>query len=353
MLGQGFMGRAHSNAFHQTGHFFDSPYEIRLNVICGRDRSTLQHTAAQWGWEEIETDWRVVVERKDVDVVDIALPNALHAPVALAAAQAGKIVLCENPLAISLDEAEQMANGARNVPNLVWFNYRRVPAIKFAKQLIEEGRIGQVFHYRALYLQQWGHDPARTDAWRFKAAEAGTGAVGDLLAHSIDLAFYLNGRITNLSAASQTFAKDREVDDAVMLLAHFKNGSIGTFEERRFAIGCSNRNAFEINGSKGMLRFNLEDMNRLEFYDATDPANLRGGRNMLITGPEHPYSDNYWPPGHIIGYEHTFVATLADFLSCLAGQKAFHPNFEDGLNVQRALAAVVQSSKQRDWIALQ
>jgi predicted dehydrogenase len=352
MLGQGFMGRAHSNAFHQVGHFFDSPYKIVLKVICGRDRSTLQHTAAQWGWEEIETNWQAVVERKDVDVVDIALPNALHAPAALAAAQAGKIVLCEKPLAMSVDEAEQMAKSVRNVPNLVWFNYRRVPAITFAKRLIGEGRVGQVFHYRALYLQQWGYNPAAHDAWRFKAAHAGTGAIGDLLAHAIDLAFYLNGRITDLAAASQTFARGREVDDAVMLLAHFQNGSIGTFEASRFAIGCSNRNAFEINGSKGMLRFNLEDMNRLEFYDSSDPANARGARNMLITGPQHPYSDNFWPPGHIIGYEHTFIATLADFLRCLASEEPFHPNFEDGLRVQRALEAVVQSSKNRDWIAL-
>ena len=214
MIGTGFIAKAHSNAFHQTGFFFKIPYDIRLKVLCGRDRTKLEAMAAQWGWEEVETDWRKIVARKDIDAVDIAVPNALHAPIAIAAAEAGKMVLCEKPLAVSLQEAEAMAKAARNVPNMVWFNYRRVPAVAFAKQLIDEGRIGQTFHYRALYLNQSGNDPGKASGWRYQRAEAGSGVMGDLLSHSVDEALYLNGPITDLTAMTQTFFPGRDVDDA-------------------------------------------------------------------------------------------------------------------------------------------
>jgi predicted dehydrogenase len=352
MIGHGFMGRAHSNAFQQVGHFFDTPYKLRLRVICGRDQGKLNPMAAQWGWEEVESDWQKVISRPDVQVVDIVTPNALHAPIAIAAVKAGKIVLCEKPLAASFQEAETMASAVRNVPNLVWFNYRRVPAIAFAKRLIDEGRLGQIFHYRATYLNQSGNDPSKATTWRYQRAQAGSGAVGDLLSHVVDLAFFLNGSITELNAMTHTFAPRRDVDDAALMLVHFANGSIGSFEATRYGVGCRNRNIFEIHGSKGMLRFNFEDMNRLVFYDATEVPNLQGERSMLITGPDHPYSENFWKPGHTIGYEHTFIATLGDFLITLASGEKFHANFEDAVRVQKALDAVERSAKGREWISL-
>jgi predicted dehydrogenase len=351
MIGQGFMGRAHSNAFHQVGRFFDSPFELRRKVICGRNRETLDAMAARWGWDETATEWQSVVERKDIDVVDVATPNNLHAPMANAAAKAGKILLCEKPLAMSVAEAEQMASTARKVPNLVWFNYRRVPAVALAKRIMEEGRLGQVYHYRAVYLQSWG--PERAGVWRFKRSEAGSGAMGDLLSHSVDLALTLNGEISELSSLLKTFAPPpRDVDDAVLLLARFANGSIGSFEATRYAIGRKNYNQFEIHGSKGMLRFNLEDLNRLEFFDCGDKQEVQGGHQVLVTGPGQPYVDHYWPPGHIIGYEHTFTSTLADFLNALAKNQPFHANFDDALQVQRVLEAVERSAADGHWVKL-
>jgi predicted dehydrogenase len=352
MIGSGFIGKVHSNAFRQVGHFFDLPYELHLKVICGRNRTKLEAAAAQWGWEEVESDWRALIPRKDIDVIDIAVPNVLHAPIAIAAAEAGKTVLCEKPLATSLDEAEHMARAAREVPNLVWFNYRRVPAVAFAKQLIEEGRTGQPFHYRALYLNQSGNDPSKASGWRYKRSEAGTGAAGDLLSHSIDLALYLNGPIRDLTAMTHTFAPGRDVDDAALLLAHFANGSIGSFEVSRYGVGCQNRNTFEINGSKGMLRFSLEDMNRLDFYDATEVPSLQASRSLMVTGPNHPYWEVFWKPGHAVGYEHPFIATLGDFLNSMAEGETFHANFEDAVAVQRVLDALERSVLSRSWVRL-
>jgi myo-inositol 2-dehydrogenase/D-chiro-inositol 1-dehydrogenase len=353
LIGQGFMGRAHSNAYCQVKHFFDVPFDIERKVICARDRATLEKTAATWGWQEIATDWRAVVERKDIDVVDIAAPNAMHAPIAIAAAEAGKIVLCEKPLALSAEEGARMAQAARRKPNLVWFNYRRVPAVSYARRLIEEGRIGQVFHYRATYLQESGNDPTRPPSWKADKATAGSGVLGDLLSHLIDTALWLNGPIREVSAMQQTFAPGRDVDDATWLLARFENSSAGTFEATRYAVGCRNRNTFEIHGSRGMLRFNLEDMNYLEFLDATEPRNLEGARHILVTGPDQPYSGNFWKPGHIIGYEHTFIATLGDFLGALAENQPFHPEFADAQKVQLVLDAVQRSAEGRVWVAVE
>lgn len=349
MVGNGFIARAHSNAFHQVGHFFSAPFRLRTKVVCGRSQKQLEAFAGQWGWEETALEWESVVGRSDVDIVDIAAPNALHAPVVLAAAKAGKIVLCEKPLALSVAEAERMAEAVAGLPNLVWFNYRRVPAIAFAKQLIEEGRIGSMFHYRSYYFNQSGVDPAKGHTWRYRRAEAGSGAIGDLLSHSLDTATYLNGDISELSAMKHTFARGREVEDAVLLMARFSNGSLGSFEASRFGVGRRNGNGFEIYGSKGSLSFDLEDMNRLQFFDATETPSLQGFRNLLVTGPDHPYSANFWKPGHVIGYEHTFVATLADFLQALARGEPFHPNVGDALKTQRLVEAVESSADSGQW----
>ncbi len=350
MIGYGFMGRAHSNAFRQAGSFFDSPFELRLKTVCGRNRARLEEMASAWGWEEIATDWETVVSQPDIDIVDICTPNYLHAPIATAAAQAGKIVLCEKPLANSVEEAESMTAAARKVPTLVWFNYRRVPAVSLAKQLIARGRVGEVYHYRAVYLQSWGKDPRDPGAWRFDPVEAGSGVMGDLLSHSLDLATWLNGSVRRLCAQVHTFAEGRRVDDAVTVLVEFSNGSIGTFEASRFATGNLNRNAFEINGSLGALRFNLEEMNHLAFNDLGGDAAEQGWRRMLVTGPRHPYAEHFWPPGHVLGYEHTFICTLSDFLSALEKNERFHPDFADALEVQRLMKAVTESSTSRRWI---
>jgi predicted dehydrogenase len=353
MIGSGFIARAHSNAFHQVGRFFEIPYALNLKVVCGRNQSKLQAFANQWGWTETAACWQEVVGRKDIDVVDIAVPNALHAPIAMATAKAGKMIFCEKPLALSLAEAQAMAAAAKDVPNLVWFNYRRVPAVAFAKQLIREGKLGEVYHYRSYYFNQSGVDPAKGQTWRYHAGEAGSGAIGDLLSHSIDMAIYLNSNIVELSAMKHTFIPGREVDDAVAVMARFANGSLGTFEASRFGVGRRNGNGFEMYGAKGSLAFDLEDMNTLRVFDATEPANLRAYRNILVTGPDHPYSANFWKPGHLIGYEHTFIATLGDFLQNLAKGELFHPNFDDAVQTQAILEAVEASAQSKNWVKLQ
>jgi predicted dehydrogenase len=349
MIGDGSIARAHSNAFHQVGHFFEIPYTLNLKVVCGRNQPKLQAFARQWGWAETAADWEQVVGRKDIEVVDIAVPNALHAPITMAAARAGKMLFCEKPLALSLAEAQTMAAAAKGVPNLVWFNYRRVPAVAFTKQLIAEGKLGKVYHYRSYYFNQSGVDPAKGQTWRYRASESGSGAIGDLLSHSVDMAIYLNDDIAELSAMKHTFIPGREVDDAVSVMAQFANGSLGTFEASRFGVGRRNGLGFEIYGEKGSVAFDLEDMNRLQFYDATEPANLQAYRNILVTGAGHPYSANFWKPGHLIGYEHTFIATLGDFLQNLAKGEPFHPNFDDAVQTQAVLEAVETSAAARNW----
>lgn len=349
LLGQGFMGKAHSNAYVQAPHFFDLPCTIARKVICGRDPSSLASMAARWGWEETSTDWRAVIERKDIDAVDICLPNHLHAPVAIAAAEAGKMVLCEKPLALTVADARDMTRAAQKVPTLVWFNYRRVPAIAYARQLIDEGRLGTIYHYNAAYKQQWGPDTSRAGTWKMDPAQAGSGVGDDLLTHTIDTALYLNGPIVETIAATRTFMPDRKIDDAVMALMKFENGSAGTFEATRYAIGCKNQNRFEIHGSGGMLRFNLERLNHLEFLDATEPSVEQGLRDVLVTDMKHPIFGAFWRPGHIIGYEHTFIAALAQFVECVSRGDEFHPNFADALAVQEVFDAVQRSANTRQW----
>src|SRR5215472_4154913 len=352
MIGTGFIARAHANAFHQVARFFETPLELSTRVVCGRNRDRVEAFRRQWGWEEAATEWESIVARPDIQIVDIAVPNALHKPIALAAAAAGKMVFCEKPLGLTLEEAKQMAEAVRGLPNLVWFNYRRVPAVRFARQLIEEDRIGQVFHYRAHYFNQSGTDAAKGQTWRYRRALAGSGAMGDLLSHSLDTAVYLNGPIHELSAMTHTFIPGREVDDAVTAMARFSNGSLGSFEASRFGVGRRNGNGFEMYGSKGSLRFDFEDMNRLWFFDATEAPELEGARNLLVTGPNHPYSANFWKPGHPLGFEHTFIATVADFLDALAKNEAFHPNFEDALSTEHLLNAIESSAASGQWISL-
>ena len=351
MVGSGFIARAHSNAFHQVGHFFDAPFKLKTKIVCALDQERLRNFAGQWEWEETSSAWREIVDRSDIDIVDIAVPNALHAPIALAAAKAGKIVMCEKPLAVSVEEARAMAEAVGNKANLVWFNYRRVPAVAFAKQLVTEGRLGEAFHYRSYYFNSSGADPAKGNTWRYKREQAGSGAIGDLLSHSLDMAVYLNGHISKLSATTHTFAPGREVDDAVAAMARFANGSMGTFEASRFGVGRRNGIGFEMYGAKGRLAFDLEDMNRLKFTDTGDPPELQAPRDLLVTGPGHPYAENFWKPGHLIGYEHTFIATLGDFLSALERGEEFHPNFQDALCVQELLQAVETSAASGTWVA--
>jgi predicted dehydrogenase len=350
MIGSGFIARVHSNAFRQVGHFFDVSTELGCQVICGRNRERLEKMASQWEWAEVAQDWRAVVERKDIDVIDIAVPNSLHAPIAQAAAQAGKIVWCEKPLAMSLGEAQVMADALRGAPNLVWFNYRRVPAVALAREWMAEGRLGDIFHYHGFYLNQSGSDPKKGTTWRYTRSAAGSGALGDLMSHVVDMALYLNGSIKALWAMMHTFALGRDVDDAVLMMARFENGSLGNLEATRYGVGKRNQNSFEIHGSRGMLRFDLEDMNRLEFFDATEPASEQAGKSLLVTGPDHPYSHLFWKPGHLIGYEHTFIATLGDFLSALERGQAFHPNADDALAVQRVLDAIERSDAGGGWV---
>jgi predicted dehydrogenase len=352
LLGQGFMGKAHSNAYCQAPHFFDLPFTIRRTLLCGRDATSLSAMARRWGWQETSTDWRSAIQRKDIDAVDICLPNYLHAPVAIAAAEAGKVVFCEKPLALSLADARRMADAARRVPTLVWFNYRRVPAIAYARQLIDEGRLGTIFHYNATYKQQWGCDTSRAGTWKMDPAQAGSGVEDDLLTHLLDTALYLNGRITETMAHARVIAPNRAVNDAVMALVAFANGSAGTFEATRFGIGCKNRKTFEMHGSGGMLRFNLEELNHLQFLDFTNPSIEQGARDLLVTDMTHPVFGHFWRPGHIIGYEHTFIAALAEFLQCLSKNEDFHPNFADGLAVQEVFDAVQRSATTRQWTSV-
>jgi len=367
MLGYGFMGRAHSNALNKVNHFFDLEFEPVLKVACARNEEKVKDFADRWGWEETETDWRKVIERDDIDCIDIGTPNDTHHDIALAAAEAGKMVLCEKPLAMNAQESEAMVAAIEKagVPNMVWFNYRRVPAISLAKQLIDEGRIGRVFHYRALYLQDWTISPdlpqGGAGLWRLDAAVAGSGVTGDLLAHSIDTAIWLIGGVDSVSAMTETFIKEREhqvtgkkqevtIDDACAFLAKFDNGALATFESTRYARGRKNFNTFEVNGAEGSLYFNLEDPHRLQFFDNKHEDHIHGFQSILVTDFEHPYMDRYWVPGTTIGYEHTFVNALADFLKSLEeGEAPVRPNFRDALETQYVCDAVLDSAKTGAW----
>jgi predicted dehydrogenase len=372
LIGYKFMGKAHSNAYRQVSHFFPGKLQPRLRVICGRDRAGAEAAARQYGWEEVETDWRKAVERPDVQVVDICTPGNLHHDIAVAAAAAGKHVICEKPLANSLAEARAMLKAVEKagVCHLVMHNYRKVPAVAFAKRLIEDGTIGDIYHYHGAYLQDWIMDPNFPLVWRLDKKVAGSGALGDIGSHALDLAQYLNSDITAVASQMTTFIKERPlpadgaaawgakgkkgkgkvtVDDDANFLANFKNGSVGVFEASRFCGGRRNYNTFQIYGSKGSLAFNLERMNELELYSQADAAGRQGFRTINVTESHHPYVGAWWPPGHIIGYEHTFIHAVHDFLVALEKDSLPEPNFRDGVRDQAVLEAVERSAQTGRW----
>jgi len=364
LIGYAFMGRAHSNAWRQVSRFFTPKLTPRLKVICGRDAAKVRQAADQLGWEESATDWREVVTRPDIDIVDISTPGDSHAEIAIAAAKAGKVVFCEKPLANTLKEAEQMLAAVKKagVIHAICHNYRKAPAVTLAKQLIDEGRLGRLYHYRGTYLQDWVADPKVPLYWRLQKEKAGSGALGDIASHSLDLARYLVGEVTEVTATLETFVKERPlpdnprkkgpvtVDDASASIVRFDNGALGTIEASRFATGRKNYNRFEINGSKGSIAFNLERMNELEVYLADDPKSVQGFHTVMVTEPEHPYFKAWWPAGHIIGYEHTFIHTVYDLLEAVARNKVPTPNFEDGVKNQRVLAAMEKSAATGRWV---
>ncbi|HWB97310.1 MAG TPA: Gfo/Idh/MocA family oxidoreductase [Bryobacteraceae bacterium] len=366
MVGYGFMGRTHSNAFCQVNHFFDLEYQPVLRAICGRDAGRAGKFAEQWGYASVETDWRRLLDRKDIDVIDIASPNDTHAEIAIAAAKAGKAVLCEKPLGRHAAEAEQMVAAVEEagVANMVWYNYRRVPAVVLAKQLIEQGRLGRIFHYRAKFLQDWtiSRDLPQGGAglWRLDVNVAGSGVTGDLLAHCIDTAMWLNGGIDQVTAMTETFIKERThtltgkvervgIDDASAFLARFANGSLATFEATRYARGHKALYTLEINGEHASIFWDLHDLHRLQFFDHRDEGALRGWRSIHITDGDHPYMKHWWVPGLQIGYEHTFIHQAADFLEGLAKGSVPGPSFRDGLATDYVTDAVLRSAESGHW----
>jgi predicted dehydrogenase len=379
MIGYRFMGKAHSNAWRQAPRFFPLGAQIEMHTICGRDPKAVEEARKQFGWENASTDWKRVVNSREIDIVDINTPNDSHAEIAIAAARAGKHVLCEKPLAMNVKQCEEMLDAVKKakVVHMVCHNYRRIPAIAQARKMIEAGAIGDIFHYRARYSQDWIVDPDFPLVWRLQKGISGSGAHGDINAHIIDLGRYLVGEFKEVCGLMHTFIKERPlmedsgkgqgltakasrrmgkvtVDDAALFIGRFANGALANLEATRFALGRKNHIEIEVNGSKGSLFFDLEDLNRLKYYNNEDPADQQGFRDILVTQPggTHPYFGNWWPPGHIIGYEHTFVHTVADFVNaCLTGRPV-QPTFEDGLRNQRVLEAVEESARTRQWVKI-
>jgi predicted dehydrogenase len=367
MIGYGFMGRTHTNAFRQVARFFDVPFEPVLKTVCARNAEKAQAFASSQGYESAATDWRKVIESPDIDVVDIASPNDTHAEIAIAAAKAGKMVMCEKPLGRNGREAEWMVQAVEQagVPNMVWYNYRRVPAVTLAKQLIDEGRLGKIFHYRAKFLQDWTISSDLPQGgqglWRLDVNVAGSGVTGDLLAHTIDTAMWLNGRIDEVTAMTETFIKSRKhnltgkvepvgIDDASAFLARFANGSLATFEATRYARGHKALYTLEINGEHASIAWDLHDLHRLQFFDHRDEGRLRGWRSVHITDGDHPYMGRWWVPGLQIGYEHTFIHQAADFLSALGEGKSASPTFREALLTDYVTDAVLESAEKRSWV---
>ena len=366
MIGYGFMGRAHSNAYRRVNNFFDLEYRPVLKAVCARNAENAQAFADKWGYESVETDWRALLARDDIDAVDICVPNNLHKEISIAAAEAGKTILCEKPLAMNTAEGEEMCQAVEKagVPNIVWYNYRRVPAVSLAKQLIDEGRLGRIFHYRANFLQDWtiSEDVPQggPGTWRLDVDAAGSGVTGDLLAHCIDTAVWLNGEISTVTAMTETFVKERThaatgekqavgIDDACAFLCRFANGSLGLFESTRYARGHKALYTFEVNGEKASLKWDLHDLHRLEYFDHADDSIVRGWRNVHVTDGEHPYMDKWWVPGLQIGYEHSFVHQVADFLEGLAKDEMVSPTFRDALETQKICDAVLKSGRTGAW----
>jgi predicted dehydrogenase len=366
LVGYGFMGRAHSNAFRQAARFFDLPFTPVLKAICARNQARAQSFAATWGYEHVESDWRALVERPDVDLIDIATPNDTHKEIAIAAAQAGKMVMCEKPLGRTAAESADMVAAVERagVPNMVWYNYRRVPAVTLLHQLIGEGRLGRIFHYRAKFLQDWTMSQDLPQGgeglWRLDVNVAGSGVTGDLLAHCIDTALWLNGPIAEVTAMTETFITQRKhnltgnvepvgIDDASAFLARFQNGSLSTFEATRYARGHKALYTLEINGEDASACWDLHDLHRLQWFDHKDEGRTRGWRSVHITDGDHPYMKNWWVPGLQIGYEHSFTHQFADFLQAVGAGAAASPTFRDGSQTDQVTDAVLKSAGSRRW----
>jgi predicted dehydrogenase len=376
MVGYAFMGAVHSQAWRTAGRFFDLPSAPATTALCGRDPVATAAAAARMGWASVESDWKQLLTRDDVQLVDICTPGDTHAEIAIAALEAGKHVLCEKPLANSVAEAEAMVLAAesaeaRGVRSMVGFNYRRVPAVALARRLVASGRIGVVRHVRAQYLQDWIVDPSFPLVWRLQKDRAGSGALGDIGAHIIDLAQFVAGTsVSGVSGLTETFVRERPlpdassglaasggtgtgevtVDDAALFIARFESGALGSFEATRFASGRKNAMRLEVNGSEGSLAFDFESMNELQFHDHTEDAETAGFRRILVTEPSHPYAQAWWPPGHGLGYEHTFTHEVVDLVTAIGSGQAPSPSFADGLQVQRVMAAVERSAEhQSGW----
>lgn len=367
LIGCGFMGRTHSNAYNRVPNFFpELKYFPVLKAICSRSEDKVRAFAEQWGYESTETDWKKMISRDDIDAIDICTPNNTHAEIAIAAARAGKMVLTEKPLARNLSEAQQMVEAVEKagVKNAVWYNYRRLPAVMLAKQIIDSGKLGKIFHYRANFLQDWTISADLPQGgeglWRLDADAAGSGVTGDLLAHCIDTAIWLNGSIKDVSAMTETFIKERvhqltgkmqkvSIDDACIFHCHFKNGSLGLFESTRYARGHKALYTFEINGEHASIRWDLHDLNRLEYFDHSDESKLRGWRSIHVTDGDHPYMDKWWVPGLSIGYEHSFVHQAADFFKSLETGETCSPTFKEAFETQQVCEAVLESAATKSW----
>ncbi|GAB4056378.1 Gfo/Idh/MocA family protein [Spirosoma litoris] len=367
LVGTGFMGRTHSNGYNRVPNFFpDLEYTPVLKAVCSRNAAKVQAFADQWGYESIETDWKALVARDDIDAIDICTPNDSHAEIAIAAAKAGKMILCEKPLARTVAEAQLMVDAVKEagVANTVWYNYRRIPAVSLAKQIIDSGKLGKIFHYRANFLQDWTISAevpqGGAGTWRMDVEAAGSGVTGDLLAHCIDTAMWLNGTIKDVSAVTETFVKERfhqgtgkvepvGIDDACIFHCHFENGSLGLFESTRYARGHKALYTLEINGENASIRWDLHDLNRLEYFDHSDEGIVRGWRSIHVTDGDQPYMDKWWVPGLGIGYEHSFIHQVADFLKSLETGAPCSPNFQDSLETQKVCEAVLESAASRSW----
>ena len=370
MVGYGFMGRTHSNAFRQAPLFFELPFQPVLKGLAARNKEKAKQFADNWAWQSVESDWRTLVERDDIDLIDIASPNDTHAEIAIAAAQAGKMVLCEKPLGRTAKEANTMVDAVERagVPNMVWYNYRRVPAVAMLKSLLDEQRFGRIFHYRTQFLQDWtiSQDlPVGGEAlWRLDASIAGSGVTGDLLAHNIDMALWLNGPMTEVCAATEVFIKERvnirtgervpiTIDDASIFLARFANGSLATFEATRYARGHKALFTLEINGEKASAIWDLHDLHRLQYFDYKQDSKMRGWTDIHITDGDHPYMKHWWVPGLQIGYEHTFIHQVADFMQDLGSGEPAAPTFRDALMTEYVTDAVLKSAQTKKWEQVQ
>lgn len=367
LIGGGFMGRTHSNGYRRVANFFPAlAYTPVLKAVCFRNENKLKAFAEQWGYESIETDWKALVKRNDIDAIDICTPNDTHADIAIAASEAGKMILCEKPLARNLIESQAMVDAIEKakVKNTVWYNYRRIPAVTLARQIVDSGKLGKIFHYRANFLQDWtinANLPQGGEGlWRMDSAVAGSGVIGDLLSHCIDTAMWLNGGIKDVSAMTETFVKERMhqltgkmqevlIDDACSFLCHFTNGSLGLFESTRYARGHKAMYTFEINGANASIRWDLHDLNRLEFFDNADDSKVRGWRSIHVTDGDHPYMDKWWVPGLSIGYEHSFIHQVADFLKSIETGEPCSPTFREALDTQMVCQAVIDSAASRTW----